>query len=60
VRGGIVSHDIMHVTDWLPTIVGGIAGLSLAPAAVGRPCVDCNRSVAPLDGVDQVHKDPCY
>jgi len=48
---GTVSHEIMHVTDWLPTLAGGAAGLTVD--ASGRPCPTCNRSVAPLDGVDQ-------
>eukprot|EP00940_MAST-03C_sp_MAST-3C-sp2_P001088 g1088.t1 len=50
---GTVSHEIMHVTDWLPTIVEGIAGLSLQDNSTGRPCPTCTRPVAPLDGVDQ-------
>eukprot|EP00729_Bicosta_minor_P021081 gene21081-29857_t len=48
---GTISHEIMHVTDWLPTLVAGAAGLDLD--ASGRPCATCNRTVAPLDGVDQ-------
>lgn len=48
---GTVQRGLMHVTDWLPTLVSGVAGLSLAH--LGRPCPTCNRSIAPLDGVDQ-------
>jgi hypothetical protein len=48
---GTVSHGIMHVTDWVPTLVEGAAGLALM--AAGRQCPTCNRSVAPLDGVNQ-------
>ena len=33
----------------LPTIVAGIAGLTLP---IGRPCVDCDRPLVPLDGVN--------
>ena len=47
---GTVSHEIMHVTDWLPTIVGGIGGISLTP--LGRPAVNPSRELVPLDGVD--------
>ena len=50
---GTVSHEIMHVTDWLPTIVNGVAGLSLLDNTTGRPCPTCTRPVAPLDGVNQ-------
>lgn len=50
---GTVSHELMHVTDWLPTIVEGIAGLSLADNTTGRPCPTCARPVAPLDGINQ-------
>eukprot|EP00946_MAST-07B_sp_MAST-7B-sp1_P004211 g4211.t1 len=50
---GTVSHEIMHVTDWLPTLVQGIAGLSLADNVTGRPCPACTRPVAPLDGYNQ-------
>ena len=52
-RKGTVSHEIMHVTDWLPTIARGIAGLDLNVSAAGRPCPSCTRPVAPLDGIDQ-------
>jgi hypothetical protein len=41
----------MHVTDWLPTLVAGAAGIELG--SMDRPCSTCNRSVAPWDGVDQ-------
>ena len=50
---GSVSHELMHLTDWLPTIVEGIAGLSLADNTTGRPCPTCTRRVEPLDGVNQ-------
>ena len=43
----------MHLTDWLPTIVEGIAGLSLADNTTGRPCPTCTRRVEPLDGINQ-------
>ena len=46
---GTVSHEIHHVTDWVPTIVAGIAGL---PLPIGRPCVDCDRPLVPLDGIN--------
>jgi hypothetical protein len=48
---GTVSHDLVSLVDWLPTIVGGIAGVNLTEAMVGllaRPnrvlracCVGC-------------------
>jgi arylsulfatase B len=50
---GTISHEIIHVTDWLPTIVGGVAGLSLVDNSTGRPCPTCTRPVAPLDGINQ-------
>lgn len=40
-----------QVTDWLPTLVVGAAGVPLG--AAGRPCPTCTRPVAPLDGVNQ-------
>jgi arylsulfatase B/arylsulfatase I/J len=49
---GSASHGIMHVTDWLPTLVEGVAGLDLG-APTGRPCATCLRPVPPLDGVNQ-------
>jgi arylsulfatase B/arylsulfatase I/J len=51
VRGSVNRDGIMHVTDWVPTLVAGAAGLDMQ--APGRPCPTCNRSVAPLDGVNQ-------
>lgn len=48
---GTVHHGLMHVTDWLPTLVAGAAGVDIGK--LGRPCATCNRTVAPLDGVDQ-------
>ena len=50
---GQISHEIMHVTDWLPTIVQGIAGLSLMDNTTGRLCPTCTRPVVPLDGINQ-------
>ena len=50
---GTVTHALIHVTDWLPTLVGGVAGISLASNTTGRACPTCTRAVAPLDGVDQ-------
>ena len=38
-----VSRALMHVSDWYPTIVHGIAGLDVGVAADGTP---------PLDGLD--------
>eukprot|EP01052_Picozoa_sp_SAG31_P010540 SAG31_NODE_580_length_13940_cov_16.175349_2_plen_403_part_00 len=48
---GTVSHEILHVTDWYPTIAEGIAGLNLEK--IGRPCVNPSRPLVPLDGVNQ-------
>eukprot|EP00041_Stephanoeca_diplocostata_P031143 m.963668 g.963668 ORF g.963668 m.963668 type:complete len:731 (+) comp23897_c0_seq6:130-2322(+) len=48
---GTVNHEIFHVTDWLPTLVVGAAGVALGEE--GRPCPTCTRAVAPLDGVNQ-------
>jgi hypothetical protein len=39
----VVSTALLHVSDWYPTIVQGIAALPLSPAADGTP---------PLDGID--------
>jgi arylsulfatase A-like enzyme len=45
---GTVSQELMSLVDWLPTIVGGIAGVNLTEVAqvpkfpvgtAGRPCV---------------------
>lgn len=49
---GTVNHGIMHVTDWLPTLVTGVAGIPITEP-LGRPCPTCTRAVPPLDGVDQ-------
>jgi hypothetical protein len=46
----MVQHGLMHVTDWLPTLVTGVAGFKITE--LGRPCPTCTRSIAPLDGVD--------
>lgn len=48
---GTVQHGIMHVTDWLPTLVTGVAGIQITK--ISRPCPTCNRSIAPLDGINQ-------
>ena len=48
---GTVQHGLMHVTDWLPTLVSGVAGIQITQ--LSRPCPTCNRSVAPLDGTNQ-------
>ena len=39
----VVSKDMIHVSDWYPTIVHGIAGLQVGVKADGSP---------PIDGVD--------
>ena len=43
VPAGTVTHELMHTTDWLPTLCG-LAGAADAVQA----------SALPLDGVDQV------
>eukprot|EP01043_Picozoa_sp_COSAG02_P005978 COSAG02_NODE_166_length_31947_cov_34.168617_11_plen_392_part_00 len=43
VQRGAVSRALIHVSDWYPTIVHGIAGLEVGVAADGTP---------PLDGLD--------
>ena len=48
---GTVQHGLMHVTDWLPTLVVGIARGEVSP--LGRACLHCTRAVPPLDGVNQ-------
>lgn len=48
---GTVQRGIMHVTDWMPTIVVGVAGAEVSP--LSRPCEHCTRAIPPLDGVDQ-------
>lgn len=48
---GTVSHEILHVTDWYPTIAAGIAGVNLDK--IGRPCVNPSRDLVGLDGVNQ-------
>ena len=40
---GTKSQHLLHVADWLPTFVGGIAGLDLVPDSYKYP----------LDGIDQ-------
>lgn len=48
---GSINHEVMHVTDWLPTLAHGIAGVDLSN--LGRECPTCKTLVMPLDGVDQ-------
>ncbi len=48
---GKIGTGLMHVTDWLPTLVSGAAGGSTQP--LGRPCPTCTTPVYPLDGVNQ-------
>ena len=50
---GTVQHGLMHVTDWLPTLVEGVAHIPIPDKPLGRPCPTCNRTVPPLDGVNQ-------
>jgi len=45
---GTISHGMMHVTDWLPTFVAGVAGASLTP--LGRPCPTCTGAVGSFHG----------
>ena len=53
-NAGSISHELMHVTDWLPTIVEGIAGIDLpSGSAHGRSCPTCTRPLMPLDGKNQ-------
>ena len=47
---GTVSHELYSLTDWLPTIAGGIAGVDLALAA--QPKHPFQPPPPPLDGVD--------
>ena len=50
---GTVSHGFMHVVDWLPTLVGGMAGLDVgASDAHGRSYPTCSQSVVRLDGIN--------
>lgn len=49
---GTINHGLMHVTDWLPTLVTGVAGITIG-TPLGRPCPTCTRAIPPLDGVDQ-------
>lgn len=37
---GTVSDKMIHVSDWFPTIVHGIAGLEVGTAADGTPALD--------------------
>jgi hypothetical protein len=47
---GSVSHELYSLVDWLPTIVGGIAGVDLAQAAA--PKYPYQPAPPPLDGVN--------
>lgn len=40
VQRGVVSKNMMHVSDWYPTIVKGIAGLDVGIPADGTPALD--------------------
>ena len=53
-RGSVKEYEgLVYVTDWVPTLVGGVAGLALADNATGRPCPTCTRAVAPRAGAGQ-------
>lgn len=45
-----VSQTIFHVSDWLPTIVEGIAGIPINASSLKRPGLP---QPPPLDGVNQ-------
>eukprot|EP00039_Didymoeca_costata_P016972 m.310480 g.310480 ORF g.310480 m.310480 type:complete len:674 (+) comp16477_c1_seq1:208-2229(+) len=46
VQRGVTYNSMVHVSDWYPTIVHGIAGLPINGSADGHP---------PLDGLDVWH-----
>jgi arylsulfatase B len=47
---GTVSHEFYSLTDWLPTIAGGIAGVDLAEAALPKHAFQ--PAPPPLDGMN--------
>ena len=53
VRRGVVSHALMHVSDWYPSIVHGIAGLEIGSAELdGSPPLDVSiRGLIPAERI---------
>lgn len=47
---GSVSHAFYSLVDWLPTLVGGVAGIDLAEAALPKHAFQA--PPPPLDGMD--------